>query len=511
VTAGEVRAGEGTGPSSAGVGRPTRGASDAGARALQQSNTGSLADLSRRFWLLAVLTGIGAGVGAILMMAVLRSVQHVAFSYNSGEYSAAAARHGDLRRVAVLAVGGVVTGLGLWIMRRFLGGTGGQPTAVVWSRRGRLSLPLTTASGILSELSIGLGGSLGRENAPQHFGAAFGAWISERCRLPEEQHALLIACGAGAGVGAVYNVPFAGALFAAELYFGSISLGTVVPALLTAAIASAVGWITLPMGPIYHLPQVGYPSPSLLAWALVVGPLIGIAAAGWVKLVGWANDRKPSGRALVVGPPIAFTLLGVLAIQYPLLLGNGRDLTQFAFTGAGALTTIAALTVLKPLVTALCLRSGAIGGLFTPTMSTGAVLGALLGHAWALLFPGTPLASYAIVGSAAMLAAGMRTPVAAIAFATELPNSANPAILAMLLALGGAMLTARQLDKRSIYSARLPAPHQADDDRPRPVCPNARRARNDVGRDRYGQDAEALAKRPAATRAPRRAGPSMRP
>jgi hypothetical protein len=110
-----------------------------------------------------------------------------------------------------------------------------------------------------------------------------------------------------------------------------------------------------------------------------------------------------------------------------------------------------------------------------------------------------------------MLAAGMRTPVAAIAFATELPNSANPAILAMLLALGGAMLTARQLDKRSIYSARLPAPHQADDDRPRPVCPNARRARNDVGRDRYGQDAEALAKRPAATRAPRRAGPSMRP
>jgi hypothetical protein len=89
-----------------------RGTSEADARARQQSNTGSLADLSRRFWGLAVITGIAAGVGAIVMMAVLHSVQHVAFSDQSGEYSAAAARHGDLRRVAVLAAGGIVTGLG---------------------------------------------------------------------------------------------------------------------------------------------------------------------------------------------------------------------------------------------------------------------------------------------------------------------------------------------------------------------------------------------------------------
>jgi CIC family chloride channel protein len=427
-------------------------------RARQQSNTGSLADLSRRFWLLTVITGVAAGLGAIVMMAVLRFVQHVAFNYHSGEYSAAAAAHSDLRRLAVLAAGGLLTGLGLWAMRRFLGGTGGQPIAVVWSRRGRLSLPLTTLSGALSEVSIALGGSVGRENAPQHFGAAFGAWVSDRWRLPEEQQALLIACGAGAGVGAVYNVPLAGALFAAELYLGSISLGTVVPALVTAAIATAVGWITLPIHPIYHLPALGYPSVSLMAWALLAGALIGIFAAGWVKLVGWANDHRPPGRALLIEPLVAFTVLGLLAIQYPLLLGNGRDLTQFAFTGAGALGTLAALALLKPLVTAMCLRGGAIGGLFTPTMSIGAVLGAFLGQAWAQLFPGTPLAGYAIVGSAAMLAAGMRTPVAGIAFAVELTNSANPEILAMLLALGAAMLTARRLDKRSIYSARLPRP-----------------------------------------------------
>jgi H+/Cl- antiporter ClcA len=267
---------------------------------------------------------------------------------------------------------------------------------------------------------------------------------------------LLIACGAGAGVGAVYNVPFAGALFAAELYLGSITLRTVLPAFVTAAIATAVGWIALPMRPVYHMPLLGYPSGALLVWALLAGPVIGVAGAGWVKLVGWANDRRPRDRGLVVQPLLAFTVLGLLAIQYPLLLGNGRDLAQFAFTGDGALGTLAALALLKPLVTSLCLRSGAIGGLFTPTMSAGAAMGAFLGLAWTHLWPGTPVASYAIVGSAAMLGAGMRTPVAAIAFAVELTNSVNPVILAMILALGGAMLVARLIERRSIYSARLP-------------------------------------------------------
>lgn len=434
----------------------------------QQANTGTLVGLSSRFWLLAVVTGVAAGFGAILMLLVLHAVQHAAFSYHAGEYSAAVARHGDLRRVLIVAAGGVVAGVGIWALRRFLGGTGGQPTAVVWFRRGRLSLSRTTLSGALSEVVIGLGGSIGRENAPQHFGAAFGDWVSQRFSLPGDQRLLLIACGAGAGVGAVYNVPFAGAVFAAELYLGSITLRAVVPAFVTAAVATVVSWIVLPIHTVYRLPPLGYPSPSLLVFALLAGPVIGVAAAGWVKLVAWANRRSPRGRALLVQPPLAFTALGLLAIPYPLLLGNGRDLAQFAFTGAGAAGTLLALALLKPIVTAMCLRSGAQGGLFTPTLATGAALGAFLGHVWGHLWAGAPAPAYAIVGSAAMLAAGMRTPVAALVFTIELTNSVNPVILAMLVALAGAMLTARLLEKRSIYSARLPARFFAPTDGGRP-------------------------------------------
>jgi chloride channel protein, CIC family len=418
----------------------------------------SAGTLSARFWLLAAVTGVAAGLGAIAMMAVLRTVQHAAFAYHAGEYSAAAAAHGDLRRMLVVVGGGIVAGIGAWAIHARLGGSGGSPTAAVWSGRDDLSLPRTLASGALSEIVIGLGASLGREAAPQHAAAAFGAWIGRRFGLPHEQRMLLIACGAGAGVGAVYNVPLAGALFAAELYLGSITLSTIAPALLTASIATVIAWLALPTGAVYHVPVLSSPSPALLAFSLLAGPLIGIAAAGFIRLIGWAGDHRPTGRARLAAPPVAFAILGFVSLAYPLVLGNGRDLAQFAFTGAGVVSTLAALALLKPLLTALCLGSGATGGLFTPTLSLGAVLGALLGHAMALLGPGPDIAACALAGAGAMLAAGMQAPIAAIAFTVELTNTANASIVAILIAVAGAVLVARRLESRSIYSARLPAP-----------------------------------------------------
>jgi chloride channel protein, CIC family len=428
-------------------------------RASQQPNIGrSLSELSPQFWLLNAATGIAAGVGAIAMMAVLRTVQHLAFSYHSGQYSAAAAAHSDLRRILVVTGGGVIAGVGWWCIRRYLRGTGGSPTRAVWRGRDDLSLGRTLVSGALSEVVIGMGASLGREAAPQHAGAAFGSWLGRRSGLPSEHRMLLIACGAGAGVGAVYNVPLAGALFAAELYLGSLSLAVVLPALVTSTIATVVVWTALPAGPIYHVPTLPYPSVSLLIWALVAGPVLGVATAGFVRLIVWATDHRPtSGRALLLQPPAAFALLGVASMVFPLLLGNGRDLAEFTFAGGGTLATLAALAVLKPVVTSLCLRSGASGGLFTPTLSLGAVLGALLGHIWGPLWPGLTVTGCGIVGAGAVLAAGMQAPVAGIVFIIELTNTVNASMVAILLAAGGAAFVAQRLEPRSIYSARLPA------------------------------------------------------
>jgi CIC family chloride channel protein len=424
-------------------------------RGAEQANVPPrLGDLPPRFWVLIVLTGVGAGLGAMAMMGVLRTVQHLAFGYHSGEYSNAVEHHSDLRLVVVLAVGGLVTGVGLWIMRRFAGGTGGEPTEVVWTRTGAISLVRTLLTGALSEVSVAMGCSIGREAAPQRTGAAAGAFLAKHFSVPPEQRRLLIACGAGAGLAAVYNVPLAGALFALEIYLGTLSLPLVLPALLTTGIATAVSWITLPAHTVYSVPKLSNPTLSLMIFAIALGPVMGIASAAYVRMITWASDHRPKGKLLLVEPVVVFTALGFLAISYPLLLGNGVDLAQFAFTGSAGLLTLLALSLLKPVATGACLRSGATGGLFTPTMSFGAVLGALLGHLWVLVWPGHMTASYAIVGAAALLTAAIEAPVTGIAMTLELTHTI--AVTApILVAAVGATIVSRRLDTRSIYSARL--------------------------------------------------------
>ncbi len=427
-------------------------------RGLEQANVPPrLADLPLRFWVLVVLTGVAAGLGAMLMMGVLRSVQHLAFGYRSGEYSTAVSKHSDVRLVMVLAIGGLVTGAGLWAIHRLAGENGGEPTEVVWSHTGRLALGWTLVTGVLSEVTVALGGSIGREAAPQRAGAAAGDFLGHRFGLPSNQLNLLIACGAGAGLAAVYDVPFAGALFAMEIYLGTLSLPLLLPALLTSAIATAVSWLTLPDRAVYIVPKLASPTLSLMLFALLLGPFMGVASAGYVRMIAWASDHRPKGRLLLVQSLLVFTALGFVAIAYPLLLGNGVDLAQFAFTGSASLLALLALTILKPVATSACLRSGASGGLFTPTLSFGAVFGALAGHVWLMIWPGPMTASYAMLGAAALLAAAIEAPLTGLAMVIELTRNVTLSA-PMVLAVVGATLISRRLDLRSIYSARLSTP-----------------------------------------------------
>src|SRR5581483_4291223 len=129
-----------------------------------------------------------------------------------------------------------------------------------------------------------LGASLGREAAPQLTGAAWASTISDWAKLPDWQRRLLVACGAGAGMAAVYNVPLGGALFALEVLLGTLTLPLVLPALATALTATAVAWIALPHAPTYDVPHYEIHA-SQVVWALLVGPLAGLAALLWIRLV----------------------------------------------------------------------------------------------------------------------------------------------------------------------------------------------------------------------------------
>jgi CIC family chloride channel protein len=193
----------------------------------------------------------------------------------------------------------------------------------------------------------------------------------------------------------------------------------------------------------------------LLAWALLAGPVIGMIASGYIRLIGWVTHHQASGRLALVAPVAAFGVLALIGFAYPQLFGNGKDMAHDAFVGGGTIGLLAALAFLKPIVTSLCLGSGASGGLFTPVLSTGAVFGGFLGLAWSHLWPGSPLGAYAMIGAAAMIGAGMQAPLAALALVLELTHSGFSLMVPMVAATVIATALARYIDGYSIYSARL--------------------------------------------------------
>jgi CIC family chloride channel protein len=420
------------------------------------------AALSPAFWLLIVATGIGAGLLGDAMMVILFNVQHLAYGYSigaffhSGSFEAAVERASALRRVVDLMIAGAFGGIAWYLLRRFTAGEKSEVDDVIW-QGGRLSLRRSLGTGIISEIVIGLGASIGREQAPKLLGGVVGSLLADRFRLTPAQRRLLVACGGGAGLAAVYNVPLGGALFTAEILLGTITLPVVLPALACSVVATVTSYLYLPAHATYlGIPQFHLTS-SLMVWALLAGPVIGVVAVAYIRLIGWISHHAVSGRRMIPAIFAAFTALGLIGIAYPQLFGNGKDMAHDAFVGVGGAGLLLALFALKPIVTSMALGSGASGGLFTPTMSTGAVLGGGTGILWSMLWPGSPSGAYAMIGAAAMLGAGMQAPLASLALVLELTYGGFQIIPPLMIATIIATVVARHIDGYSIYSARLRA------------------------------------------------------
>jgi chloride channel protein, CIC family len=413
------------------------------------------APLTVRFWVLVTATGIATGLFGDLMMLLLFTVQHLAFGSYGGTLEAAVRHADDLRRLIPLLAAGLFGGVAWYLLRRFTPGERSDIDDVVWGRGARLSFRRSFLTSVISEVVVGLGASIGRENAPKLLGGASASVLADWGRLSPGQRRLLMACGGGAGLAAVYNVPLGGALFTAEIMLGTITLPVMLPALACSGIATVTAWLYLPSHPTYlNVPTYHLTAPAMV-FALVAGPIIGLIAIGYIRLIGWVTHYQITGRAAIAAQVAAMGLLGVIGFAYPQLFGNGRDLASDAFTGVGGFSLFLALFLLKPLVTSAMLGSGASGGLFTPTLATGAALGAAAGIAWSLAWPGSPSGAYALIGAAAMLGAAMQAPLTALALVPELVNGDFSLLIPMIAATVIATVIARMVDGYSMYSARL--------------------------------------------------------
>lgn len=410
-----------------------------------------------RFAVAACVVGLGAGAGGALLVLVLHAVQHLAYGYAQGTFLAGVEAAPAWRRVAATTLAGVVAGVGWWSLRRY-----GMPRVTIQRalemERPRMPALTTSVHALLQVVTIGLGSPLGREVAPREVAALLATGIARRARLDPPQGRILVACAAGAGLAAVYDVPLGGALFTLEVLLGTWALRAVVPAALTSALATLVARVAVPDAPAYRLPELPFTG-ALLVWAVLVGPLVGACAYGFSRLMAAASAGAPRGNAMLVTAPAAFLCLGLLAVPFPQLLGNGKSPAEVAFTAQPSLALAAVLLVLRTAVVALCLRAGAHGGLLTPSFASGALLGIVAGRLWESLWPGTAPGAYAVVAAGAFLAVAQRMPVTAVVLALEFTGTPQDGALPLLLAVAGACATAvllRRTGRRPRGSAESP-------------------------------------------------------
>ena len=406
------------------------------------------------FWMAVVVTGLGTGLATAALMNLLYVVQHTLWPGSGLDLLDAAARADWKRHLLVLLGAGLLTGAGQLLLGRLPNGNGIDVVTAISLYAGRLPALRSLGSAVLSVVVVGMGASLGREGAPKQAGAVIANAASGRAGLSDDDRRLLVACGAGAGLAAAYGVPLGGAIFALEVLRGQLALRFVLPALVTSLTATGVAWVFLPDVPTYAIPAYAG-SLSVAVWALIAGAVAGLVSALFVRAVAWASHHRPQGWRRVAAPVLALVVLGAVSIAFPQLLGNGRDIAALAFAGQVTPLLLLVLLPLRPAATLLCLSSGVPGGLFTPSLALGALLGGVLGYPWSLLWPGVPPGLFAVLGAAAVLAATTQGPLSTVVLIIELTGQARSFILPLLIVVAVATLVARRFETRSIYDARL--------------------------------------------------------
>jgi H+/Cl- antiporter ClcA len=371
------------------------------------------------FFCAVLIVGLLAGVAGLATTALLRFVEHFTYHYSFGTLLTGITGSSRIRRVLGPMAGAALAGFGWWILRRSTKVPPLAPTIAGHDRIPRLAWSVDAA---LQVLLIGSGASLGREGAPRQFAAALGdfgtAWLK---RLSGRDREILLACAAGAGLGAVYAVPLAGALFSVRIMLNTWHPRALGAAFLTSSLAVAVGSAVTHDHPILDWPT-GKSSYLLTVHALVLAPLTLAVGLAFNRLMAAARPANPM-RSWVLVPALAAAglVMGLCSHWWPELPGNGRSILTVSLASGMTLSAAAAILVLKPLLTALFLRGGGAGGMLTPSLATGAAAGSLLVLAinsvagTQLEVPATSLA-----GAAGVLAVTQGSPIWAAIFVWEL-------------------------------------------------------------------------------------------
>lgn len=279
---------------------------------------------------------------------------------------------------------------------------------------GRMSLVAGLRGALVNTLSIGVGASVGREGPAVHLGAAAAAGIAQRLHLTRTQTRTLLGCGVAAAVAASFNAPLAGALFAGEVVIGHYALRTFAPVVIASVAGTALSRSYFGAFPAFVLPPHAVVSYLELPAFLILGVLAGFVATVMLRGIFKAQDVAQTLPVPAwAHPALAGFALGMLALVLPQVLGVGYGATDDALGGQMALGLLTAVLVGKMLATVVCLGFGFGGGIFSPSLVIGAMLGGAYGIVAMDMFPAlsTDTSGYTLVGMGAVAGAALGAPI----------------------------------------------------------------------------------------------------
>jgi chloride channel protein, CIC family len=416
------------------------------------------------FW--AALVGLLGALASVAFRELVRLLE-LGLTGQSASLVQAAASLPYWHRALVPVVGGVLAGTVLYLAGRAMR----SPRAVDYMEAvlvgdGRIGFRSTLVNSLSSLITIASGGSIGREGPMVQLAAMAGSRVGLLAKAPIPRLRLMVACGGAAGIASAYNAPISGALFVSEIVLGSTAMESFGPLVVSSVTASATIHHLLGYGPVYNVPHVVFASNWELGFYVVLGVLLGHLAPPFLALLDFAKSqfirlKLPAYWQLGLGGAV----VGAISILVPQVWGNGYSVVGGILDGTIVGWWLLAVLAAKVLATSATVGSGAVGGVFTPTLFLGCALGALFGGVMHALLPthtSVPTA-YALIGMGGFLSATTHAPLTSILMLFEMTADYD-IVLPLMLTCVTAHYAAKVYRRgESIYHASLHKPKEPGD------------------------------------------------
>ena len=407
--------------------------------------------------ILATLVGLAGGFGAIGFRHLIGFIQSIAYGAG-GSLLELAPQTPWYLRVWIPALGGLVVGPLVYFLAREAKGHGvPEVMEAVALKSGIIRKRIVIIKSLASAISIGTGGSVGREGPIVQIGSAIGSSMGQVLRVSEDRIRTLVGCGAAAGIAATFNAPVAGSMFALEIILGDFGLATFSPIVISSVVSTAVSRHFLGDSPAFIVPAYQLVSAWELPLYVILGFFCALVATAFTTVLYRSEDffdhlKFPGYLKALLGG----LMLGVMGLRFPHILGVGYAAIDMALMQELVWWLLLLLVGLKILATSITIGSGGSGGIFAPSLFMGAMAGGFFGTLVHHLFPEVTASpgAYSIVGMGAVVSGTTHGPLSAILILFEMTGDYK-IILPLMITCIMSSLASGQILTDSIYTLKL--------------------------------------------------------